>query len=210
MNLQFLSYPRPYAPPGEALPFTRETLTYVFLTQTVPLFAILFPPMTSILIQTSQPSITSTASFLIDLGLTMAALGTTLASARTGAFSSQFVHSFCLVIVLARPAFEILPVLETEKMVLPEALILAFVVILFIFKLAVLCTVTGLVVNWIHRRWGCMDNWNDWNPAFQVMMSMKLTKLLSPSLKPDEMLLSVKSAPIAGQTDDKDLAGVMV
>ncbi|KAJ7593560.1 hypothetical protein C8J56DRAFT_501083 [Mycena floridula] len=207
----FLSYPRPYAPPGEALPMTRETLAYVFLTQTVPLFAILCPPTASILIQTFRPSITSATSFLIDLGLTIAALGTIMMSVRTGAFSDQVMHSFFLMIVWTRPAFELWPV-ETKK-VLAEALIQALVVILVI--LAVLFSVAGLVVSWIHRCWGFVDTRDDWNRALEVMMfTMRLcclwqapsternrTSVSSLSHNQNETLFPIRSAPMASQAD---------
>ncbi|KAJ7593517.1 hypothetical protein C8J56DRAFT_499472 [Mycena floridula] len=167
-----------------------ETLG-LLLARSFILIGIIAPVYASLYIQLEHPSMTTTTSFLITLGLTVAVLGMILFSITTGLCSSQVIHSFTLMGTWARPICDILGFefnldksssselrsgspLESKLNSTPAGLEPSLTSSLAaereeffnIFQVVMLLTgllfVAGLVINLMHRRWGPRDRYIRW------------------------------------------------
>ncbi|KAJ7593309.1 hypothetical protein C8J56DRAFT_1045771 [Mycena floridula] len=145
------------------------TLIFVYLSAQCIAFIVVGSPATASLLFYAlwHTTLTSATKFLITFGLTWAAIGTVLLSVRFRIVSNQCYHSVILAVIWSMAALEALP-FDIDS-------VFTELILVFPALSTVLLVVAGLLVRFVHVRFGFPDTQNDWKEAFEVMSdTMKL------------------------------------
>ncbi|KAJ7593360.1 hypothetical protein C8J56DRAFT_1162224 [Mycena floridula] len=144
--------PQPSPLPQSSIAILTDLLIFLFVGS---------PAIASLVIHTEQPTMSSTTTCLITLGLTAAAIATILFSAVFGRVSHRCYHSVILTAIwFMTAAFKIFP--------LSQFLDVQLVIVVPVLW-SILLVIAAFCVRLIHTYFGVFDTRRDWNEAFEGM-----------------------------------------